>query len=155
MTDEQMRIDPYDVMSSGWYEMKMLSITMGGLSVDRLIDTLCDRMGIETNTTEWANLVSATNKLICWFAVNQVIEIKENNQALMDFLYGDIDTNMWQVVFKVNSFWCINGGEIKDLVSCHYKSNHKGYVMKEWLKFNDMYAEEYAKHFNTDHHPHQ
>ena len=151
MTDEQM-IDPYDVMSSGWYEMKMLSITMGSLSVDRLIDTLCDRMGIETNTAEWAELISATNKLICWFAVNQVIEIKENNQALMDFLYGDIETNMWQVTFKVNPFWCIHGDEIKDLVSCFYKGNPKANVMKEWLKFNSVYAEEYEEHFSTDHH---
>jgi hypothetical protein len=146
MTDEQM-IDPYDVMSSGWYEMKMLSITMGGLSVDRFLDTLCDRMGIETNTAEWADLINATNKLICWFAVNQVIEIKENDQALMDYLYGDIETNMWQVVFTVNPFWCIHGDEIKDLVSCYYKNDPKANVMKEWLKFNSVYAEEYAEFF--------
>lgn len=147
MTEETYTLQPFDILSSGLYFIKALSMDQGELSVNYLITDLTSCFNASV-----AEIESATFDLICFFAVNQVIEIKDNSQVLMDYIYGGISTDMDQLVFSLHPYWCKYSSELKDLISCYYKGDPKVNVMKEWLQFNSIYREEYQEQFPSNLH---
>lgn len=144
--EELEEMSPFDVMSSGMYFIKTNSVNGTPLSAFELYRDLTDRL---VDNIDRRSLIESIMKLISWFAINRVIVVTDGESALNDFIYGEVITTsgMENIHFVLHPFWIQNSCEIKDLVSCNYRGDHLGYVIGEWLLFQNGLKEEYKTYF--------